>query len=164
MTPLVEFVTGYGGYSWWVLGLVLLTLEVLAPGVYFLFFGIGALVVGTNALLLSPWFGWMEQVLAFIAVSVAAALVGRRWYGPRAEERQGESLNRRTDRLIGRTATLTEAIVGGRGRVAIEDSWWSVEGPDLPAGSRVQITGAESSLLKVAAAPDAHDLGQRHDA
>ena len=58
-------------------------------------------------------------------------------------------LNRRTRRLIGREAVLTQAIVNGRGRIAIEDSWWSVEGPDLPEASRVRIIGAKGSVLAV---------------
>ena len=43
-------------YGWWILGLVLLALEVAAPGVYLLFFGIAALIVGMNVFFLGT--GW----------------------------------------------------------------------------------------------------------
>ena len=44
---------------------------------------------------------------------------------------------------------LTEAIVNGRGRLSIDDTVWRIEGPDLPAGTRVTVSAAEGSRLKV---------------
>jgi inner membrane protein len=137
-------------YGWWILGLTLLGLELLLPGVYLLFFGIGALVAGLAAFLL-PGLGWQGEVLVFVAISFLAALLGHRHYGQRSESAGAAQLNNRTDRLLGRTATLSEAIIDGRGRVSLEDSWWSVAGPDLPAGTRVEITGATGSVLQVRA-------------
>jgi membrane protein implicated in regulation of membrane protease activity len=148
---MADFVASYG---WWILGLLLLGLELLLPGVYFLFFGIGALLIGTNAFLF-PSLGWQSELLGFIVVSVLAALVGHRWYGQRSESSGAGQINKRTDRLIGRTATLSEAIVNGRGRVSIEDGWWSVAGPDLPAGAQVEIVGAHGSVLDVRSADEA---------
>jgi inner membrane protein len=142
---MTDFLASYG---WWVLGLVLLGLELLAPGVYLLFFGIGALVIGVNAFLF-PALGWQSELIGFIVISIVAALLGHRWYGQRSENAGADGLNRRTDRLIGRTATLSEAIVNGRGRVSIEDGWWSVAGPDLPVGAQVEIIGAQASVLEV---------------
>ncbi|MFD2236217.1 NfeD family protein [Aureimonas populi] len=135
-------------YGWWILGLVLLALELAAPGVYLLFFGIAALVVGTNAFLF-PGLGWQSEVIGFAVVSLVAVLLGHKWYGQRGTRTDGTDLNHRTRRLIGRTATLSEAIEGGRGRVSIEDGWWTVEGPDLPRGARVVIKGADGSVLTV---------------
>jgi len=40
-------------------------------------------------------------------------------------------------------------IVDGRGRVRVDDTVWLVEGPDLPAGARVQVTGVANTLLRV---------------
>lgn len=135
-------------YGWWILGLVLLGLEVAAPGVYLLFFGIAALVIGTNVVFF-PELSWQAQVIGFVVVSAVAVLLGHKWYGQRGERTDGPELNRRTQRLIGRTATLSEAIVGGRGRVSLDDGWWSVEGPDYPAGTQVVVESADGSVLKV---------------
>ncbi|NDW05187.1 NfeD family protein [Jiella pacifica] len=146
MDALIETLANYG---WWIAGLVLLILEVVAPGAYLIFFGIAALIVGTNAFFVGAWFDWPQQVIAFIVVSAVCIYLGRRWYGREPVKDEGPPLNRRTGRLIGREATLSEAIVAGRGRVAIEDSWWSVSGPDLPQGTRVRIVGAESAVLQV---------------
>ncbi|SKA12315.1 NfeD family protein [Consotaella salsifontis] len=146
-----ELWPGLLDYGWWIVGLVLLAVEIAAPGVYLIFFGIAALLVGTNVLIWggTGWFGFSQQVLAFIVLSAVCILLGRRWYGAREENRLSPHLNHRTARLVGRQAKLSEAITNGRGRIAIEDSWWSVEGPDMPAGSRVMIVGADGAVLKV---------------
>lgn len=149
-----DLIGALSDYGWWILGLLLLVLEVVQPGVYLLFFGIAALVVGMNVLLIGgDWFGWEQQVLAFVVVSAVAVFLGRKWYGAKNEITRPDTLNRRTQRLIGREAVLSDDIVGGRGRIGIEDSWWSVEGPDMPKGTRVVVIGAEGSVLTVEPAP-----------
>lgn len=135
-------------HGWWILGLVLLLGELLLPGVYLLFLGIGALVVGANALWL-PDLGWQSQILGFAVVSAVAAFLGHRFYGQRAAKASGAPLNEPALRLVGRRARVSEAIEGGRGRVAVDDGWWSAEGPDLPAGTPVVIESVRGSLLTV---------------
>jgi membrane protein implicated in regulation of membrane protease activity len=58
-------------------------------------------------------------------------------------------LNARGTKHIGRVAVLNKAIEAGRGRVCLSDSWWSVEGPDLPAGARVRVVGVRGAVLLV---------------
>ena len=148
MSGLTEALLDYG---WWLAGLVLLVLEVVLPGVYLLFFAIAALIVGTNVFLLggSGWFGWQQQVVAFVVLSIVCIMIGRNWYGARNVADEPDRLNKRTARLVGREAVLSEAIVNGRGRVAIDDGWWSVSGRDLPQGRRVRIVDADGSVLRV---------------
>ena len=51
--------------------------------------------------------------------------------------------------MIGRTATLTEPITEGRGRIKLGDTMWRVTGPDLPAGTQVRVTGADATDLEL---------------
>ena len=51
--------------------------------------------------------------------------------------------------MIGRTATLTEPITEGRGRIRIGDTMWRVSGPDLPAGARVRVKAATDKDLEL---------------
>lgn len=51
--------------------------------------------------------------------------------------------------MIGRTATLAEPIREGRGRIQLGDTLWRVSGPDLPAGTRVKVTGAAETDLEL---------------
>ncbi len=140
-----DFVSSYG---WWILGALLLLGEVFLPGVYLLFFGIAALVIGANTLIL-PDLSWQSQLIGFAVVSGAAVLVGNRFYGRRSPAVADAGLNERTQRLVGRRASVSEAITNGRGRVALDDGWWSAEGPDLPAGTPVVIEAANGSVLRV---------------
>jgi inner membrane protein len=52
--------------------------------------------------------------------------------------------------LAGRIAVIEQAILGGRGRLTIGGTTWSVQGPDLPARTRVRITGMKGTVLVVA--------------
>ncbi len=135
-----------GGWTWWLLGLVLLAIEVFAPGFFFIWFGIAAILIGISALLFD-W-PWQLQVLGFAVLSVIAALAGRRFSKSHVES-DDPNLNLRGARLSGRTFVLAEPIVEGRGRVRIDDTVWQVYGPDAPAGTRIVVRGADGSILKV---------------
>ncbi len=145
-----ELIDSLGGWTWWILGLLLLGIEVLAPGFFFLWFGIAAILIGISALLVD-W-PWQMQVLGFVVLSVVAALIGRRFAGNVNGETADPHLNLRASRLTGQTFVLSEPIVEGRGRVTIDDSVWQVRGPDAPAGTRVVVTGADGTILTVDAA------------
>ncbi len=139
-----------GGWSWWVLGLILLGAEVLLPGFYFLWFGVAAILIGVSALLID-W-PWQLQVLGFVVLSVITALIGRRFAGAANGESADPQLNLRASRLQGRTFVLSEPIVEGRGRVSVDDTVWQVRGPDAPAGARIKVSGADGTVLIVTSA------------
>lgn len=151
---LERLITELGAWSWMVLGLVLMILEVAAPGIFFLWFGIAALLVGGLVILLGDAFafGWQVQVLLFLVLSLIAVFIGRKLVGATDAESDEPLLNRRGEQLIGQIVTLEEATVNGRGRARIGDSLWRVTGPDLAAGSRVKITGIDQGTLQVEAA------------
>jgi hypothetical protein len=140
---LLEFLAQLGWWNWIALGMVLLILEILVPGVFLLWIGVAALVVGALSLLLwgAAFWVWQLQVVLFLVLSLAFALAGRRMVGT-GDESDQPLLNRRGEQLVGRVATLTEPIVDGRGRVKIGDTIWRVSGPDLPAGTKVRVKAA----------------------
>jgi membrane protein implicated in regulation of membrane protease activity len=144
-----------GEWSWIVLGGVLLVLEILVPGVFLLWIGIAAILTGAlslQLLWLDAW-GWQVQVLVFLVLSLVSAYIGTRVMGKSDGSDTDEPLlNRRAEQLVGRTATLEEAIVNGRGRIRLGDTLWRVSGPDLPAGTRVRVTTAQKAQLVVEAA------------
>jgi membrane protein implicated in regulation of membrane protease activity len=147
---ILEAIRALGGWSWWVLGLILLGVEVLMPGFFFLWFGIAAILIGVSALLID-W-PWQLQVIGFVVLAVIAALIGRRVAGSPDTESADPHLNLRAARFMGRTFVLSEPISEGSGRVQVDDTIWQVRGPDAPAGARVRVTGADGSILKVESA------------
>jgi len=144
-----------GPWNWMVLGLVLLVLEILVPGVFMLWIGIAALLIGTLSLQLweTAFWTWQVQVVAFLALSLVSAYVGKQIVGGSRDQSDQPLLNRRGAQMIGRTATLTEPIREGRGRIRLGDTLWRVSGPDLPAGARVRVTGAAETELDLTVEP-----------
>jgi len=147
-------VVNLGPWSWWILGVILLAAELAAPGVFLIWIGAAAIVVGALSLALwnAAFWGWQVQLLLFAVLSGAFALAGRRFYSSRNQASDEPNLNRRGESLVGRTATLHEPIAEGRGRIRLDDTWWSVMGPDLPAGTQVKVVAASGRDLKVEAA------------
>ncbi|WP_420960991.1 NfeD family protein [Brucella sp. IR073] len=147
---IVEFLTSLGIWNWLVLGLALLMLEILAPGIFFVWFGLAALVTGALAFLLAAaGFGWHAQIVVFLVLSVLFALAGRRFFGSSSDKSDDPLLNRRGQQLVGQRATLTEPIVNGRGRIRINDTMWRAKGPDLPAGTEVRVVGFDPVSLEM---------------
>ncbi|HWA41971.1 MAG TPA: NfeD family protein [Hypericibacter adhaerens] len=138
-------------WHWWILGVLLLLLEVLAPGTFFLWLGLAAGVVGLLLVIL-PDLGWQLQVLIFAVLSVVAVFAGRAWLKRHPIKTEDTGLNRRADALVGQIYTLAEAIHVGRGAVKVGDTVWRAEGPDLPKGARVRVIAVEGTTLKVEAA------------
>ncbi|MDQ1186948.1 NfeD family protein [Agrobacterium larrymoorei] len=144
-------VADLGPWSWWLLAAILLVAELAAPGVFLIWIGAAALVVGALSLALwdaSVW-GWQIQLLLFAALSVVFAIAGRRYYDRKHATTDEPFLNQREASLVGRTATLQEPITEGRGRIRLDDTWWPVQGADQPAGTRVRIASAHGRTLTV---------------
>ncbi|HBF32166.1 NfeD family protein [Rhizobium sp.] len=138
-------------WSWWVAGLALLALEMAMPGMFLVWFGVGALATGVLSLLFwgNPYWLWQAQSLAFAALSVLAILLGRKLVRSDAARSDEPLLNRRTESLVGRTAILEDAIVEGRGRIKLDGTFWPVIGPDLAVGTRVKVVSANKNDLTV---------------
>lgn len=149
---LTQALADLGEWNWIVLGVVLLVLEILVPGVFLLWIGIAAILTGALSLQfqwLDAW-GWQVQVLIFLALSLVSAYVGARIMGkPDGSDTDEPLLNRRAEQLVGRTATLEEPIVDGYGRIRLGDTIWRVTGPDLPARTRVRVKTVEKGKLVV---------------
>jgi inner membrane protein len=143
-----EMLSTLGTWNWLIFGLVLMALELMAPGVFLFWLGLAALLVGVLSFAFQP--SWQVQILLFAVFAAAAVPLWRRL----ARRNGGASasnpfLNKRADALVGRVFTLEKPIVDGAGTVRIDDTVWRVAGPDLPAGTRVRIVRADGASLTV---------------
>jgi inner membrane protein len=144
-----EFLSRAEFWHWWVLAVILLALEVAAPGTFFLWLAIAAGAVGLIVLIF-PELLWQLQVLLFAVGGVAAVLAWRAWQRRHPPTSEDPTLNRRGAQYVGQVFHLTEAIRDGRGRMSVGDTTWRVSGPELPAGARVRVVGVDGTLLRVA--------------
>ncbi len=135
-------------WHWLVVAALFSVIEVAAPAMVCIWLAAAAL--GTAAITaIAPGIGWEHQALIFAALAVASVAIGRVAFARIRSSSPSAHLNRRAETYIGRTFTLDRPIVDGRGRLKVDDTVWLVEGPDLPAGTRIRVTGADNTLLRV---------------
>ncbi len=135
-------------WYWAVLGAVLGVIEVAVPAMVCIWLAAAALGVAAISWRY-PGLSWEHQALIFAALAIASVALGRTAFARTRSSESETHLNRRAESYIGRMFTLDGAIVDGRGRLKVDDSVWLVAGPDLPAGTRVRVTGAENTVLRV---------------
>ena len=144
----MELLHTFSFWHWLILGVLLIVLEIFAPGVVFLWIGIAALLTGVVAWL-APDLAVQWQVIMFAVLSVASVLGGRAWVKGHSSPSDHPTLNRRGEQYVGRRFMLSEAINGGFGKIKVDDSTWKVTGEDLPAGTPVEVTGVDGTVFKV---------------
>jgi len=137
-----------GPWAWILLGLILAVIELLAPGVFFIWLALAALATGV----LDAVFGlsWQAASLLFAVLCVVMVLVGRAVMRPLLQQDTGaDHLNRRGQSLVGRVFVLETPIKDGEGRIRVDDSSWRVTGADRFAGAKVRVVRVEGSTLVV---------------
>jgi len=144
----VDFFTELSHWTWWVLGLLLLVLEVFAPAAVFMWMGFAAIFTGF-VLFVIPDMIWEIQLVIFSILSLLSIIIWKRLFGKSMSKSDEPLLNQRAQQYIGRFFTLDEAIVNGVGMVKVDDSSWRITGPDLPAGNKIKVVGEDGMSLRV---------------
>jgi inner membrane protein len=139
-------------WLWLVLGLGLLTLEMLTPGgFYVLFFGVGALVVGTLVGLGAAGPVWLQWLL-FSVISVVSLLVFRPYLlrVTHSQERPDPM-----DTLEGEIAMPLEDISPGSvGKAELRGTTWTAVNQDsrmLGRGQRCRVARVDGLTLSLRA-------------
>ena len=146
---ILTWLDGTQFWHWWILAALFAGIEILAPGVFFIWLGAAAALTGLIALVI-PGMGWQIEALIFALLAVVSVVFWRQQLKrSRGKDDPAATLNRRGERMIGRTAVLSEAIQNGRGKARIDDTVWRVEGSDLPAGAQIKVVGVDGAILKV---------------
>ena len=139
-------------YGWWLLALFLIGAEMILPGYFLLWIGIAAGLMGA-IVLLAPALPAIAQAVVFALLAILTCAVYWRFIRPLAEHRDDQPLlNRRGEKLVGQRFVVIEPIVNGRGKVRVGDGAWLAEGPDLVAGSEVEVVAVSGTTLRVKAA------------
>jgi membrane protein implicated in regulation of membrane protease activity len=137
------------GWLWLIGGVLLLILEVIAPGFFLVFIGAAAIATGLFTVLFG--LGTAAELALFALYAVIAVMVGRKFYANRNHDSTDPLLNDRVGRLVGKSVTVVAAVDEHGGRVRVGDSDWSARGGPAQIGERVRITGVDGNCLKVEA-------------
>src|SRR6185369_15013979 len=92
---------------------------------------------------------WQYQLIGFGLLGMAALLHYRTYRRKNPGTFEQPNLNQRGLQYIGSELVLIEAIAQGSGKAKLGDGVWKVSGPELPAGARVRVTGANGTILTV---------------
>lgn len=132
--------------TWWAVALALGVIE-LVTGTFFVLM----LAAAAAATALAVHLGldsWSGQVTLFSLLAMALCFA---WYRhkPRLLKPASNHLNRGSSRWVGRQFVLPDGLAGGEGRVSVDDSFWTVRGPDCAPGTRVRVKAMEGNVLLV---------------
>ena len=139
--------------SWWIwvtLGLALAAIELATPGgIFIIFFGIAALIVGALAvtgLVTTTWVQW----LLFPAVAVISLRLFRQPLLGRLRMRDEAD---GVDSLVGEVAIPSSDIApGGHGRAELRGSTWNVRNVaavPVAAGQRCRVVTVQGLVLDI---------------
>lgn len=136
-------------WTWFILALVLLGLEMAMPGVVFLWMAIASAIVG-GIVFFMPQISWEMQFIIFAVLSIVSVFMGRTFLTRNPIETSDTNLNKRADQFVGHNFVLLSDMMNGQGKVHIGDTNWSVEGDfEAKAGEKVRVVGVDVTILKV---------------
>jgi len=134
-------------WHWIVIAVLLAAAETFLPGAVAIWFALSAGFIGLVMVVFD--LPWEYQWLGFAVLGIVAMLLYRAYIRKYPETVDQPNLNQRGNQYIGSELVLIEAIEQGQGRARLGDGVWKVEGPELPAGARVRVTGVKGTSLTV---------------
>ncbi|MDC1065212.1 NfeD family protein [Candidatus Pseudothioglobus singularis] len=129
---------------WLVLGLALIILELFLWTTFLLWVGASAITVSIVFYLI-PDVGGLTKVFTFLAISVAATYLSKKYYPIKTVD---DELNEKAKTYIGKECKVS-SMEDGVIKVQIGKSLWFAEGTDLSVGQTVKIVGVEASTFIV---------------
>jgi membrane protein implicated in regulation of membrane protease activity len=138
-------------WHWLALAAVFFVVELLTMSFFCLWLGMAAVFVAAVAFIM-PDLGWEILFSLWAGMAVVDVMIWR-WIKKRrlvSVHSEEPLLNKRGEQYVGRILTLEEPIVNGFGKVKADDSIWRVEFErDLPAGTKVRVTGLSGTVFLV---------------
>ncbi len=137
-----------GNWFWWTATGILLFVELMLPGVFFIWLALAAASVGIVTYFFT--LAWQIEALLFAGFAIAYVFLAAPWYSKSKHLGSDQpNLNQRIYAFVGKNYVLLEPIVNGHGKLNIDGTRWELLGPDLAAGTKVHVTGVEGMKLRV---------------
>jgi membrane protein implicated in regulation of membrane protease activity len=133
---------------WFLVGLGLLLLELVIPGLVLLFFGVGAWITALAYVLFGMEVEW--QILIFLLASLLGLVLLRKYLKKRFFGKKDGVAEDQLEEFIGRKAKATADFKEGAGKVTFKGTLWSAR-CDTPVkkGQWVTIESKDSLTLNV---------------
>ncbi|MCI7421079.1 MAG: NfeD family protein [Alphaproteobacteria bacterium] len=138
--------------NWIIAGLALSLLELIVPGVYLIWFGFAAFVVGIGV-----YFIPMElttQLIVFAIASGIFAVIGvavyRYVFNKAQVPAEYKNLNNTAEQYVGLLVTVAEDAADNRTKVKIGDTYWLASCQKaFKQGDTAKVVGVKDSLILI---------------
>ena len=133
---------------WFLIGLGLLILELVLPGLVILFFGVGAWVTALVCAFTDINLNW--QILIFLIASLLGLGLLRKYLKKRFFGRTSKEIEDQLEEFIGHKAEAIADFKGGMGKVEFKGAQWSARSVDaVNKGDWVIIRSKDSLTFNV---------------
>ncbi len=136
---------------WFLIGIALLVLEFILPGLIVFFFGVGACIVA--AVCLFADISINTQLVIFILSSVASLLLLRKWLKGIfiGHVTAKQDITQNIDDFVGQRAVVVEKITPKMpGKVELHGTNWQAQADEeIEQGLAVKVIGKDNITLKV---------------
>lgn len=144
----MDLLLSFTHWHWFVGALLFGMLEMLLPGVIFLWMGLSAILMGFVVLML-PDLALEYQLIGFAVLSIMTAIIARTYVGKKADTSDHPVLSERSKSFVGQIYLLQEDSINKVGKVKIGDTVWRVDlQEDAKANAAILITEADGLVLK----------------
>lgn len=138
-------------WHWFALAMALAGFEMLSMSFFLIFPALSAVMLGL-IVYVEPSLDWRVQVLIFAVLSVVTTMIGRAWIRKLRAADGPATVNVRGQTYLGRRLRTTDALENGRGRLRMDDTWWtarSVDGVTIAADVLVEVADVDGATLLV---------------
>ena len=133
---------------WFLIGLGLLLLELILPGLVILFFGVGAWVTALVCAFTDINLNW--QILIFLVASLLGLALLRKYLRNRFFNRTDKEIDDQLEEFIGRKGRAIDDFKDGSGQIEFKGTQWSARSDDpVRKDEWVEITSKDSLILQV---------------
>lgn len=138
-------------WHWFALAVALAGFEMLSMSFFLIFPALSAVLVGL-IVYVEPSLDWRVQVLIFAVLSIVTTMIGRAWIRRLRAADGPATVNVRGQTYLGRRVRTTDALENGRGRLRMDDTWWtarSIDGATIAADILVEVADVDGATLLV---------------
>lgn len=138
--------------NWIIAGLALSLLELIVPGVYLIWFGLAAFVVGIAVYFLP--IELTTQLIVFAIASGIFAVIGvavyRYVFSKAQVPTEYKNLNNTAEQYVGQLVTVAEDAEDNRTKVKIGDTYWLASCQKaFKQGDTAKVVGVKDSLILI---------------
>lgn len=138
--------------NWIIAGLALSLLELIVPGVYLIWFGFAAFVVGIAVYFLP--IELTTQLIVFAIASGIFAVIGvavyRYVFSKAQVPAEYKNLNNTAEQYVGQLVTVAEDAEDNRTKVKIGDTYWLASCKKaFKQGDKAKVVGVKDSLILI---------------